>query len=467
MVSSLEKIFRARSVAVVGASEKKGSIGRAIMENLLSSFKGSIYPVNIKYDKVFNLKCYKSVKDIPGQVDLAVIAVPAEAVLSVIKDCGEKEVKGAIVISAGFRESGKEGAELEEKLVSLAREHEVKIIGPNCLGVYSAHSGLDTIFNPSDRQAKPEPGPIAFVSQSGALGAALLDWIAATNIGMSHFISYGNAADVDETELIEFLAEDPETKVIACYIEGVRRGREFLKAIKKASAKKPVVVLKAGKTTRGAAAVASHTGSMAGSYKVYEGALKQHGAIVVEDLKSLLNASKALALQPPAKGPRVGIVTNGGGAGVLMADELESKGLEIPSLSPSTVAELEKVLPSSASTANPVDILGDAPAERYRDAVNLVLKDPNVDVVVVITLMQSPALNPKTLKDYLKRIVSETDKPIVMVAPGGSYTEKHSSEIEVEAGIPIYKTPEDAAVAVKALVDYGAIQQQISSSKQE
>ena len=169
MVSSLEKIFRARSVAVVGASEKKGSIGRAIMENLLSSFKGSIYPVNIKYDKVFNLKCYKSVKDIPGQVDLAVIAVPAKAVLSVIKDCGEKGVKGAIVISAGFRESGKEGAELEEKLVSLAREHGVKIIGPNCLGVYSAHSGLDTIFNPSDRQAKPKPGTIAFISQSLSL----------------------------------------------------------------------------------------------------------------------------------------------------------------------------------------------------------------------------------------------------------------------------------------------------------
>ncbi|HDI74825.1 MAG TPA: CoA-binding protein, partial [Thermoprotei archaeon] len=414
---ALKRIFEARSVAVVGASEKKGSIGRAVMENLLSSFKGSIYPVNIKYDRVFGLKCYKSVKKIPGEVDLAVIAIPAKAVLKVLKECGEKGVRGAIVISAGFRETGEEGAALEKKLTDIAKKYGVKVIGPNCLGVYSAHTGLDTIFNPSDRQAKPKPGTIAFISQSGALGAALLDWIAAANLGMSHFVSYGNAADVDETELIEFLSEDPRTKVIACYIEGVRRGRDFLKAVRKASLRKPVIILKAGKTTKGARAVASHTGSMAGSYKVYEGALKQSGAIIVEDLGELVSASKALALQPPAKSPRIGIVTNGGGAGVLMTDELISRGLEIPRLSQDTIKQLEKILPPTASTENPVDILGDAPAERYRDAIKVVLQDPLIDVLVVITLMQSPALDPVRLKDYLKEISRSKAKPIVMVAP--------------------------------------------------
>ncbi|RLE97949.1 MAG: CoA-binding protein [Thermoprotei archaeon] len=457
---ALKRIFEARSVAVVGASEKKGSIGRAVMENLLSSFKGSIYPVNIKYDRVFGLKCYKSVKKIPGEVDLAVIAIPAKAVLKVLKECGEKGVRGAIVISAGFRETGEEGAALEKKLTDIAKKYGVKVIGPNCLGVYSAHTGLDTIFNPSDRQAKPKPGTIAFISQSGALGAALLDWIAAANLGMSHFVSYGNAADVDETELIEFLSEDPRTKVIACYIEGVRRGRDFLKAVRKASSRKPVIILKAGKTTKGARAVASHTGSMAGSYKVYEGALKQSGAIIVEDLGELVSASKALALQPPAKSPRIGIVTNGGGAGVLMTDELISRGLEIPRLSQDTIKQLEKILPPTASTENPVDILGDAPAERYRDAIKVVLQDPLIDVLVVITLMQSPALDPVRLKDYLKEISRSKAKPIVMVAPGGVYTEKHSKEIEAETGIPVYKSPEEAATAVKALVDYGIVRSQ-------
>ncbi|RLE80643.1 MAG: CoA-binding protein [Thermoprotei archaeon] len=457
---ALKRIFEARSVAVVGASEKKGSIGRAVMENLLSSFKGSIYPVNIKYDRVFGLKCYKSVKKIPGEVDLAVIAIPAKAVLKVLKECGEKGIRGAIVISAGFRETGEEGAALEKKLTDIAKKYGVKVIGPNCLGVYSAHTGLDTIFNPSDRQAKPKPGTIAFISQSGALGAALLDWIAAANLGMSHFVSYGNAADVDETELIEFLSEDPRTKVIACYIEGVRRGRDFLKAVRKASLRKPVIILKAGKTTKGARAVASHTGSMAGSYKVYEGALKQSGAIIVEDLGELVSASKALALQPPAKSPRIGIVTNGGGAGVLMTDELISRGLEIPRLSQDTIKQLEKILPPTASTENPVDILGDAPAERYRDAIKVVLQDPLIDVLVVITLMQSPALDPVRLKDYLKEISRSKAKPIVMVAPGGVYTEKHSKEIEAETGIPVYKSPEEAATAVKALVDYGIVRSQ-------
>jgi len=241
---------------VVGASTAEGTVGKAIMVNLVSEFKGVIYPVNPKYEEVFGLKAYKSCKDLPEAPDLAVIAVPAKIVPQVLDECGGKGTKAAIVISAGFKEVGPEGEKLEKMLVEVARKRGVRVIGPNCLGVYDAHSRLNTIFNPPDRQKTPPPGNVAFLSQSGALGAAILDWLAEYNIGMSKFVSYGNAADVKEWELIEYLIEDPETKVIMMYIEGVEDGRSLLRAVRRATlAGKPVIVLKAGKSERGIRAV--------------------------------------------------------------------------------------------------------------------------------------------------------------------------------------------------------------------
>lgn len=460
----LKRFFEPRSVAVIGASEKPGTVGRAIMVNLVENFKGKIYPVNIKYDNVFGLKCYKSVLEIPDEVDLAVIAVPAKIVEKVVEECGKKGVKNVIIISAGFKEIGEEGSERERRVVETARKYGIRIIGPNCLGVYDAHTRLNTVFNPPDRQRYPRPGNIAFISQSGALGAAILDWLERLDLGLSKFVSYGNAADVNETDLIEFLTLDPKTKVITAYIEGVYKGRRFMEALRSAVRNgKPVVVLKAGKSERGVKAVASHTGSLAGSYRVYEAALRQSGAIIIEELWELPLALKSLAWLNPPRGNKVAIVTNGGGAGVLATDAVEKNGLVMAELSESTINELRKVLPPAAAPYNPVDILGDAPAERYRNAIEITAKDDNVDMLVIITIMQSPALDAVKLKEHLRELKEKIDKPMVLVAPGGRYTEEHSRAIEREARIPVYKSPEEAVKALRYLYEYSRIRRRIVS----
>ncbi len=451
----LRRFFEPESVAVIGASEKPGTVGRAIMVNLIENFSGKIYPVNIKYDKVFGLKCYKSIKEVPDKIDLAVIAIPARHVPEVLEECGRKNIRNVIIISAGFKEIGGEGEERERKIVEIAKKYGIRIIGPNCLGVYDAHTKLNTVFNPPDRQKYPRAGSIAFISQSGALGAAILDWLALLDLGLSKFVSYGNAADVDESELIEFLSQDPRTKVITAYIEGVRDGKRFMNAIRNTVKKgKPVVILKAGKSEKGVKAVASHTGSLAGAYKVYEAALKQSGAILIEELWELPVALKALAWLKTPQGPNVAIVTNGGGAGVLATDAVERMGLRMAELSNDTIKQLKRILPPAASPYNPVDILGDAPAERYRDAIEIVSTDENVDMMIVITIMQSPALNADKLREYLGELKGKVKQPLVLVAPGGEYTEAHSRRIEYETRIPVYKSPEEAAKALKYLYDY-------------
>jgi len=455
LFSELNKFFEPESVAVIGASEKPGTIGRAIMVNLIEKFKGKIFPVNIKYDRVFGLPCYKSVLEIPDKVELAVIAVPAKIVPKIIKECGEKGVKAVIIISAGFREIGEEGAKREKEVVETARRYGIRIIGPNCLGVYDAHSGLNTIFNPPDRQHVPGPGPVAFISQSGALGAAVLDWISMMGVGLSKFVSYGNAADIDESELIEFLTLDPKTRIITAYIEGVEDGRRFMNAISKALRKrKPVVILKAGKSERGVRAVASHTGSLAGTYRVYEAAIKQAGALLIEELWEYPLVLKALAWNPIPHGNRIAIVTNGGGAGVLATDAVEKQGLVMAELENTTIDKLREVLPPAASPYNPVDILGDAPAERYKNAIEIVSRDPNVDMIVVITIMQAPAIDMDKMRNVLGEARKSINKPLVVVAPGGEYTEKHSKLIEEEIKVPVYKSPEEAVRALRYLYEY-------------
>lgn len=447
-VSDLARFFKPRSVAVLGASVVEGTVGRAIMVNLVSEFKGPIYPVNPKYDEVLGLKAYKSCRDLPEVPDLMVVAVPAKVVPQVLEECGSRGIKAAIVISAGFKETGEEGEKLERALVDVARRLGIRVVGPNCLGVYDAHSRLNTIFNPPDRQKMPPPGNVAFLSQSGALGAAILDWLAEYNIGMSKFVSYGNAADVKEWELIEYLVKDPETKVIMMYIEGVEDGRSLLKAVRKATvAGKPVIVLKAGKSEKGMRAVSSHTGSLAGSYKVYEAGLTQNGALVVNELDEFMLATKALSWLPAPRGDRVAIVTNGGGAGVLTTDAVELLGLHLAELSEETKKYLRSELPPAASVNNPVDILGDAPPERYEVAIEAVMRDENVDLVIVIGIMQSPAFKPPEVLESMKRLLKEYEKPVVFVAPGGEYTVSNLKKIESEARIPTFKSPEEAAKA--------------------
>jgi len=454
-LEALHKLFNPESVAVIGASEKEGTVGRAILENLLATFKGEILPVNYKYDYVLGLKCYRRVADLPRAPDLAVVAVPATSTPGVIRDLCNLGTRVSIVISAGFREVGPEGAKLEVELVKAARSCGMRVVGPNCLGVYDPWNGLDTIFNPNDRQSKPRAGGVAFLSQSGALGAAILDWLAEAGIGLSKFVSYGNAADVKEWELVEYLANDSRTAVIALYVEGVEDGRRFMASIRKAVAMgKPVVLLKGGRTEAGSSAASSHTGSLAGRAEIFISAARQAGAIVVDNLGELINVLKVLTWGGPPKGRRVGIVTNGGGAGVLAADSVELAGLSLAPLTEGTLEYLRGALPPASSIKNPVDILGDAPPERYAVAVEAVAEDPNVDSVVIITLMQSPAFDPRRFIELMRGIKEKVRKPMVLVAPGGGYTVKHSREVERELAIPYFRTSEEAVKALKLATEW-------------
>ncbi|AIF68459.1 CoA-binding protein [Palaeococcus pacificus DY20341] len=453
---NLDFLFYPKSVAVIGASNKEGKIGNAIMKNLVNyGFKGKIYPINVKEEQVLGLKAYKSILDVPENVDVAVIAVPSKFVPDIIDQCGQKGVKGAVVISAGFKEAGK--ADLEEELVKRARKWGIRVVGPNCLGITNIEVTFDVTFNPPERQARPEFGGIAFMSQSGAFGAAILDWAARHEVGMSKFISLGNMADLDESDFMEYLKDDPKTKVITAYLEGVKDGRKFLKAANAATRKKPVIVLKSGRTEAGAKAAASHTGSLAGSYAIYEAAFEQTGVLNAKSMRQLFNYAKVLAMQKPANGDRVAIVTNGGGAGVMMSDGIIEKGMKMAELSEETKQKFAKaieegVLPHHMSYRNPIDIIGDAPSTRYELAMRYALEDENVDVLVVIALFQSPALDEGIVEKLAK--MQEYGKPIVFVAPGGRYPEEMARRIE-KVGIPVFETVEDGVEAVYALVKYG------------
>lgn len=452
---NLDFLFYPRSVAVIGASNKEGKIGNSIMKSILREFNGKVYPINIKEEEVLGLKAYKSILDVPEDVDVAVIAVPAKFVPDVIDQCGQKGVKGAVVISAGFKEAGR--ADLEEELVRRARKWGIRLVGPNCLGVTNLENGFDCNFNPPERQARPYFGAIAFMSQSGAFGAAILDWAAKHEVGMSKFVSLGNMADLDESDFIEYLKDDEKTRVITLYLEGVKDGKKFLKAAKDTTKVKPVVVLKSGRTEAGAKAAASHTGSLAGSYAIYEAAFEQTGVLSARSMRQLFNFAKALAMQPPAKGDRIAIVTNGGGAGVMMSDGIIEAGMKIAELSEETKQKFErdikeKKLPEHMSYKNPIDIIGDAPSTRYEIAMRYALEDPNVDALVVIALFQSPALDEGIVEKVAT--LQKYGKPIIFVAPGGEYPERMARRIE-KGGVPVFETVEDGVDAVYALVKYG------------
>jgi len=455
----LEPFFNPKSVAVIGASRKPGKVGHELLKNLARFYKGRIYPINPKAEEILGLKAYPSIKDVPERVDLAVIVVPAKAVPDAAEEACEAGVKGIIVISGGFKEVGPEGAELERRLVEVVRKHGVRLIGPNCVGVYVPKTGVNTVFLPAERQGFPGPGGIAFISQSGAFGAAVLDWAAMRGVGMSKFVSYGNKADVDDDDLLEYLRNDPETRVITMYIEGVEDGRSFLRALKETTPVKPVVILKAGRTEAGARAASSHTGSLAGSDAVYSAAFKQAGVIRAYGMEELFDIAMAFDKQPPAYGDRVAVLTVGGGSGVMTTDALSDLGLKVPRLSDETVAKLRKVLLPIASPYNPVDVTGSARDEHLINAAEILMRSGEVDMIVWLPYYMVPGISPNLNKEFIKvvrEVNSELDHPIpvIGVATGGEYTWRYAREAE-SLGIPMYLSPERAAVAAKALADYG------------
>ena len=451
---SLESFFKPKTVAVIGVSRQPRKFGHVIFKNFKDSeFKGKVFPVNPKAEAILGTKAYTSVNEIPDEVDLAVIAVPAAIVPSVIDECLSKGVKAAVIISGGFREIGDEGAKLEQEIQTKIKGKNLRLIGPNCIGVFDPTSHVDTLFLPTYKLRRPKRGSIAFISQSGAFGSAVLDWAASQEIGISKFISIGNKADVDEVDLLNYLSEDPLTKCITIYVESIDRGRKFLEAASKVLCKKPIVVLKGGVTKAGARAAMSHTGSLAGSAKVYEGAFKGAGVIQALTVDELFDYARALAYQPVPKENGLAIVTNGGGFGVISSDEASRQGLSLSDFSQATIINVKASLPDYALPHNPLDLVGDADVQRYRVALDAVSADPSVGIILVIVLLQTSFIESDVV-DAISEANVASGKPIIVCTIGGDFTQILSKMLEDDR-IPSYPTPERAVKAISALISYG------------
>ncbi|CAG0990423.1 acetate---CoA ligase (ADP-forming) subunit alpha [Methanosarcinales archaeon] len=445
----LSSIFEPESVAVIGASNNESKWGGRILKNLLSGFQGKIYPVNPNENIIQGLDSYPSVLDIPGTVELGIIIVPYKYVLSIAEECGKKGVKGLIVISAGFSEAGNEGAELE--LVSIARKYGMRMIGPNTLGIVNERTRL----NASIIGRLPHPGSISFITQSGSLGLALAEWTIATELGLSKVISTGNKAETDDVDLIEYLSSDPSTGVIAMYIEGIKRGRKFLDAAR--NIKKPIVAIKTGRSKRGAKAVFSHTGSIAGSDEVYSAAFRQAGILRVDTIDELFDAALAFSCQPLPQGNNVAIFSNGGGASIVAADECEKQGINIADLTGETKEKIKKVIPEFASVSNPIDTAGTVSFKIYNDSIKALHDDPNVDAIIVIYVhtMISNAMPPaEAVVEMKQKCDKETGKkPIIACWMGGMGTEE-GVDLLKSGCIPNYPVPERAVKALSALMKH-------------
>lgn len=449
---NLDNFFTPKSVAVIGASHTPGKVGHSIVKDFLKAkFQGKIFPVNPDTTPILGLETYASVKDIPERIDLAVIAVPAKVVEKVLKECISKKINSAIIITSGFSETGKEGKKLEEKLKKIIRK-KIRVIGPNCLGIFDSFSKVDTLFLSEERMKRPDKGNIAFISQSGAVGSTILDWLHEENIGISKFISYGNGIDVNEVDLITYLAKDEKTRVIAVYLEGIKSdGRKFFESLKRCCKIKPIIILKAGKSEKGTKAVISHTGSLAGSSEVFSAVFKQTGAIEAANWEEFFDYIKVFSTQPFPRGERLAIVTDGGGFGVLATDEAERQGLVLKEPSKNLRKILEKQLPPYVILHNPFDLSGDATAERYRIVMEECLRR-EYDGAIAIVLFQVPTLDEKVV-DIIPEIAKKYQKPVVVCSTGGKFTLKNVGRLESN-GIPVYPTPERAVKAFSLLLKY-------------
>lgn len=447
----LKAIFAPRSVAVIGASAKPQSLGRAVFANLLfAGYDGCVYPVNTKAKNVLGVRAYPSVLDVPDEVDLAVILVPAGLVPQVLKDAGSKGCKGAIVISAGFKEIGGHGIELEHQLQEIAQSYGMAVVGPNCFGVINTDPGIS--LNATFSRNFPLQGRIAFISQSGAVGVAALEYAAGEKIGFSKFISIGNKADTNENNVLEALADDPMTDVILLYVEDLEQPREFLSLAARVSEKKPILAVKSGRTMEGAKAAASHTGALSGSDEVYDSLFAQCGVLRVETLEELFRFGIAFANQPLPRGRRVAIVTNAGGPGIMATDAAVRHGLELSQIAPRTRSILKSHLPPAVSLNNPIDLVGDADETRYQLAMQGVLSDTSVDGVIVIVVPQM-LTNLEATSSTIATQVKFADKPVFSVYMATGDIED-SLKILEEAQIPHYRFPEDAARALGAMARY-------------
>jgi acetyltransferase len=448
---SLDKIFRPKSIALIGASDNSGSVGYILMKNLTGSgYKGSVYPVSLNKSEILGIKAYTTVFQLPEIADLAIIAIPAKAVPDVVEQCGQAGIIGIIIISAGFKETGHEGKTLEERILEIQKKYNLHIIGPNCLGIIHTDVKLNATFIPG----MPKAGNIAFISQSGALGSAILDLAAHENIGFSNFISVGSMIDVDFGDLIDYFGTDPKTKSILMYVEGITSARKFISAARHFTRTKPVIVIKSGRFAEGAKAASSHTGSLTGEDTVYDAAFKRAGIVRVGDIADLFNCAEALSMQSLPEGSNLAIITNAGGPGVMAADAAISRGGKLAQLSPGTLEILNGVLPPYWSRANPIDILGDARADRYSAAVEACMMDNNVDGILVIYTPQGgedPAQIAKNIVGICKNRVS---RKTCLTSFMGYEKVEEANHIFTENGIPTYSTPEQAVATYMYMCQY-------------
>ncbi|MFH0724986.1 MAG: acetate--CoA ligase family protein [Pseudomonadota bacterium] len=464
-MNSLDAIFSPQSVAVIGASGTPGKVGHDIFENILrGGYTGTLYPVNPKAKSILSVRAYPRILDIPDSVDLAMIILPPRAAQAAVEDAIQKGVKGIVIVSAGFREVGAEGLEIENRIVSLCRDAGVRVVGPNCLGVINPTDSVR--LNASFSSRMPQAGNVSFISQSGALCTAVLDFAADREFGFSKFISIGNKADVDELDLLHYLHMDADTEVIMIYLEELRRGAEFIQAVKEITSgdvrPTPVLVIKSGRTSEGAMAAASHTGSLAGTDAVYNAIFKQSGIIRVDTIDELFDFATAFSYRNESAlgkrrrkvphGNRVAIVTNAGGPGIVATDMTVSTGLKLARFEEETLQALASHLPETANLQNPVDVIGDAAPDRYENALDAVIKDQGVDGALVILTPQSMTKALATA-EAIARIARRSHKPvlccfmgIVDVSAGAKYLQAH--------GIPVFKFPENAAKAFSALYRY-------------
>jgi acetate---CoA ligase (ADP-forming) len=446
---NLDPLFNTKSIAVVGVSENPHKVGSVIFNTLNDHFKGKVYPITPNHKELFGAKCYSSLSRLPTKPKVVVIAVPTVIALKVLGQMGKLKIKYCILVTAGFREIGDHKA--EAKLQKLLDKYKILTIGPNCLGLLNTENNLDTLFLPPDRLERPRKGNIGFISQSGAVGSAVIDLAASQGLGFSKFISYGNANNVDESDLLEYLDNDKQTKVICLYLEGVKDGRKFFETAKKV--KKPIIAIKGGVSERGSKATLSHTGTLAGNSKIYEGVFKQVGILQAHSLEEVFDYAKIFSfIRTKTKGRKVQIITNGGGYGILAVDAIEQFLLETAELGEKYVRNLKKKFPKLATIGNPMDLVGDATNERYKLALETCVKDKNNDMILLIVLSQTPLID-LDLVPIIKKIKKSTNKPIITVTTGGAYS--HELKTELEKGkIPCYDFPHNAVRAMKELVDY-------------
>jgi acetyl coenzyme A synthetase (ADP forming)-like protein len=469
-MSVFDSFFLPRAVAVIGASADPDKVGFAVLRNALygsiagpadraRGFDGQVYAVNAKGGEILGQPAHKSVSDVPAGVDLAVIAIPAHLIPQTVADCGRRGIKAVVVITAGFSEVGPEGQKLEHEMVTAAREHGVRIVGPNCLGVIAAEKRLNVSF----AYETPPPGSISLLSQSGAVCTALISYAFEEHIGYRHFVSMGDKCDVEDAEVIDYFARDDKTSCIALYIEALKQPRAFYEAARRATRVKPVVAIKVGRTAAGAKAASSHTGSIAGSDAAYEAAFRQAGVQRARTLPGFVDATRALASQPLPKGSRICVLTNAGGPGVITADTLFDLGLDLVKLRPETVDQLSRHCPASWSHGNPADIIGDAGPDRYREALRIVNQADEVDGIVLLMTHQSMT-RPMQIAEAVVDVIPELKKPVVasFIGQGGQEAEDYLER----RGVPEFEFPERAAEAMAALCTRAAIVRRQTSQEE-